>query len=74
VDKLDGDAGRVWKRNVNLLNDLHHSLGREDFERFMSIKATAAENISQDGMRTDKPDYDLVDRVTEIVRRFRSQL
>jgi uncharacterized protein len=74
VDKLDGDAGRVWKRNVNLLNDLHHNLGREDFERFMSIKTTAAENISQDGMRSDKPDHDLLDRVTEIVRRFRSQL
>jgi hypothetical protein len=35
VEKIDGDAGRVWKRNVNLLNDLHHRLGRHDFERFL---------------------------------------
>jgi uncharacterized protein len=74
VEKLDGDAGRVWKRNVNLLNDLHHDLGRDDFERFMSIKSPAADNISQDGVSADNPDDHLVDRVKEIVRRFRSQL
>jgi uncharacterized protein len=71
VDKLDGDAGRVWKRNVNLLNDLHHNLGRNDFERFMSIKTMAADNPDSS---PDNPDYNLVDRVKEIVRRFRSQL
>ena len=29
VDKLDGDASKVWKRNVSLLQDLEDALGSE---------------------------------------------
>lgn len=59
VDRLDGDAGRVWKRNVNLLVDLEHELGRTEFERFMSGNAV------KDG------DKALTERVASAVRQYR---
>jgi hypothetical protein len=32
---LDGDAGKVWMRNVDLLEELHEELGPETFESVM---------------------------------------
>jgi uncharacterized protein len=35
VEMLQGDAGRVWKRNVRLLETMHKELGAQDFEQVM---------------------------------------
>lgn len=39
VDKLGGDASKVWKRNINLLDEMDKSLGREETERAMKGEA-----------------------------------
>jgi hypothetical protein len=43
VDLLDGDAGKVWKRNVNLLHALEDKMGAEAVERVMQGQADADE-------------------------------
>jgi len=35
VDKLGGDSGKVWQRNISLLNKFKDELGREKTERIM---------------------------------------
>jgi hypothetical protein len=58
VDKIDGDAGRVWKRNVNLLHDLSYVLGRRDFERYMLPPAAATSSSpAEDSARSQPGDH-----------------
>lgn len=46
ADSLDGDAGRVWKRNVGLLEALQTELGPSGVERIFTSKATTEEKTS----------------------------
>ena len=43
ADIMDGDASRVWKRNVGLLEALNEALGPEGMERIFTSKATPEE-------------------------------
>lgn len=43
ADALDGDASRVWKRNVGLLEALKEVLGADGVQRVFTSKATAEE-------------------------------
>jgi hypothetical protein len=58
VDLLDGDAGKVWKRNVNLLHALEDELGTEGVQRVMEGQADTDEKAKSQ----------------TILRRFRLQL
>ncbi|KAL7556475.1 hypothetical protein ACA910_006185 [Epithemia clementina (nom. ined.)] len=40
VDRLDGDAGRVWKRNVHLLHAIYQELGKSGLERLYSLSSS----------------------------------
>ena len=35
VDQLDGDAGKVWKRNIGLLEAMQQELGMDAFRQIM---------------------------------------
>jgi hypothetical protein len=50
VDKIDGDASRVWIRNVDLLDTLAKKLGRESFQNVMRGQG----NISNEDASTVK--------------------
>ena len=43
AESLDGDASRVWKRNVGLLQALEDALGPDGVERIFSSRATPEE-------------------------------
>ena len=43
ADSLDGDASRVWKRNVGLLEALEDALGADGIKRIFTSKATREE-------------------------------
>ena len=43
ADSLEGDASRVWKRNVGLLDALQEALGSVGVERIFTSQATAEE-------------------------------
>eukprot|EP00977_Amphora_coffeiformis_P012755 scaffold3226_cov160-Amphora_coffeaeformis.AAC.16 len=43
ADSLEGDASRVWKRNVGLLEALEEGLGPDGVERVFTSKATLEE-------------------------------
>lgn len=43
ADALDGDASRVWKRNVGLLQAMQEALGADGVQRVFTSKATAEE-------------------------------
>ena len=43
ADAMDGDASRVWKRNVVLLEALEEALGADGVQRVFTSKATAEE-------------------------------
>jgi hypothetical protein len=58
VDFLDGDAGKVWKRNVNLLHALEDELGPEAVQRVMEGKSDVDEKVKSQA----------------ILRRFKLQL
>jgi hypothetical protein len=58
VDLLDGDAGKVWKRNVNLLHALEDELGPGAVQRVMEGQADEDEKVKSQA----------------ILRRFRLQL
>jgi hypothetical protein len=58
VDLLEGDAGKVWKRNVNLLHALEDELGTEAVQRVMQGQADADEKVKSQA----------------ILRRFKLQL
>jgi hypothetical protein len=60
VDLLDGDAGKVWRRNVDLLETMKEEMGMEALEQIMK------EEID--------PESDLARKCKDILRRFRSQL
>jgi hypothetical protein len=63
VDMLDGDAGKVWKRNVNLLHALEDELGSEAVQRVMQGQADADEKVkSQAILRRFKLQLGSVDR------------
>ena len=36
VDSIDGDSGKVWKRNVRFLHNLESNLGRHNVEKAMN--------------------------------------
>jgi hypothetical protein len=55
VDRLDGDASKVWKRNVNLLTALEDKLGTKTLE----------------DMIQGKNDASVTDQVGEILKQFR---
>jgi len=59
VDRLDGDAGKVWKRNVNLLHTMQEELGKDTFEQILL------------GQTNDKT---IRSKVQAILRRFKVQL
>jgi len=44
VDKIGGDAGKVWKRNINLLHKLDKALGRDSVKRI--IQGDTVEGIN----------------------------
>jgi spore germination protein YaaH len=50
VDNIDGDASRVWIRNVDLLDTLAKKLGRESFQNVMRGQG----NISNEDASTVK--------------------
>jgi hypothetical protein len=58
VDMLEGDAGKVWKRNVNLLHALEDELGPEAVQRVMQGQADVDEKVKSQA----------------ILRRFKLQL
>jgi uncharacterized protein len=45
VDKLDGDAGKVWKRNVNLLVAMEEALGKDSLIRYFRQAGSRDVNI-----------------------------
>jgi hypothetical protein len=40
VDRLDGDAGKVWRRNAKLIQSIDQTLGRETLQNIMRAKDT----------------------------------
>ena len=45
VDKLGGDASKVWKRNISLLEEMDQVLGREETERV--LKGEAVQGVQE---------------------------
>eukprot|EP00527_Entomoneis_sp_CCMP2396_P002258 CAMPEP_0198148618 /NCGR_PEP_ID=MMETSP1443-20131203/42353_1 /TAXON_ID=186043 /ORGANISM="Entomoneis sp., Strain CCMP2396" /LENGTH=314 /DNA_ID=CAMNT_0043813343 /DNA_START=49 /DNA_END=993 /DNA_ORIENTATION=+ len=45
VDLLDGDAGKVWKRNVNLLHDIRDKMGMPAMDRLYKHELDTDEKI-----------------------------
>ena len=43
ADSFDGDASRVWKRNIGLLEAMEDALGPDGVQRVFTSKATAEE-------------------------------
>ena len=47
VDKLDGDAGKVWRRNIDLLETMVDRFGKEDAVRAMMIEGSPLEGMDE---------------------------
>jgi hypothetical protein len=47
VDKLDGDAGKVWRRNIDLLESMVDRFGKEGAVRAMMMEM---EGLPLEGM------------------------
>jgi len=45
VDSYGGDASRVWRRNVALLEELHETLGKDNVERLL-LRGEKAQNTN----------------------------
>ena len=66
VDKLQGDAGKVWRRNVSFLEDLKDSLGVEGVKRSVSGDATKEEQtVLAEVLRRHK--FKILDESTKAV-------
>jgi uncharacterized protein YaeQ len=84
VEMLQGDAGRVWKRNVRLLENMYQELGAKDFQRVMkpcstagtagtgTTTATATTTLTQQQQQDNS--MDINNTVRDILRRHRIQL
>ena len=44
VDRLDGDAGKVWRRNAGLMQAMERDLGMDGFQQVMRGNPTAGES------------------------------
>jgi hypothetical protein len=47
VDKLDGDASRVWRRNVELLEDMQETLGTDGVKEAIAGKANLRGKVDE---------------------------
>jgi uncharacterized protein len=68
VDRLEGDASRVWQRNVNLLTELHRQFGWTTFGRILSGSVAARIASQQDSDRRIRI------RLREILQNYRVKL
>jgi len=50
VNKLQGDASKVWKRNVQLLQEIDDTIGADMFKKYVTT------NIQQKSDETSKTD------------------
>jgi uncharacterized protein len=57
VDKIGGDASKVWKRNVNLLEAMEDELGQETLTRFVQSSGEANSSLRS--------------RISALLKRFR---
>ena len=64
VERLQGDAGRVWKRNVNLLHAIHEALGTSGLERLFNVSSFSPNTTAT---LSNEP-HQLVDRMTATER------
>jgi uncharacterized protein len=84
VEMLQGDAGRVWKRNVRLLENMYQELGAKDYQRVMkpcstagtagtgTTRAIATTTLTQQQQQDNS--MDINNTVRDILRRHRIQL
>lgn len=59
VDALDGDSRKVWKRNVQLFEDLEEELGREETTNVV--------------IGDDEPDAATREKVKEVLRKIKKK-
>jgi uncharacterized protein len=60
VDQLDGDAGKVWRRNIALLDSMESEMGKDAFEQVMRGEVDEGSELAE--------------KTREALRRFRVQL